>query len=308
MKILVTGGAGFIGSHLVDAYIAAGHDVVVVDDLSSGKEDYINEKAIFVEADLADAPAIETLFYDHGPFDLINHLAAQKSVTHSVEDPLHDADINIIGLLTLMQLAVKNGVKRVIFSSTGGAIYGAEVALPTPETAEALPASPYGITKLASEHYLRYYRSQGITTQVLRYSNVYGPRQDPFGEAGVVAIFCKKMLAGEAITIYGDGEQTRDFVYVKDVVAANLAATAYDKDGIWNIGTGKQTSVNQLAEKLVGLAKADGHTPGEIVHAEPRLGELKDSVVAIDKAKTDLGWSPAYTIEDGLSETLRSFA
>lgn len=303
-SILVTGGAGFIGSHLVDALVGVGHQVVIIDDLSSGSKNNINKNATFIEGDITDAHVVEKLFTTHGPFDTIFHLAAQKSVTASVRDPKHDANSNIIGSLTLLEAARANGTKRIIFSSTGGALYGDGVVLPTPEDARIEPLSPYGIAKYSIENYLRFYQSLGLQTQILRYSNVYGPRQDPHGEAGVVAIFCQKIIAGDDMTIFGDGTQTRDFIYVDDVVAANCAALASETSGTWNIGTGKETSVNDIAH---GLIKNNASSTSKITYAPPRLGELKRSCLDVKKARKELKWEPRVTLADGLRNTYNSF-
>ncbi|PIS07234.1 UDP-glucose 4-epimerase [Candidatus Berkelbacteria bacterium CG10_big_fil_rev_8_21_14_0_10_43_14] len=303
-KILVTGGAGFIGSHVVDALVERGHGVVVIDDLSSGTTQNINKQSTFVEGDITNARVVEKLFATCGPFDAIIHLAAQKSVTASVREPKHDANINIMGSLTLCEAAQKYGVKRIIFSSTGGALYGDGVALPTPEDARIEPLSPYGIAKLSIENYLRFYRETGMTTQILRYANVYGPRQDPHGEAGVVAIFCQKCIAGTDLTIFGDGTQTRDFIYVGDVVDANIAALKSASSGTWNIGTGKETSVNDLACGLIDTPKKSS---SKIIYAPARMGELKRSCLAITKAKKELMWDAQVSLADGLKNTYDSF-
>lgn len=304
MKILLTGGAGFIGSHIVDALIEQKHTVVVVDDLSSGKKEFVNNIASFVEADVTDFYRLENVFKKYGPFDIINHHAAQKSVSQSVKDPVFDAKINIIGTLNLLELATKNKVKKFIFASTGGAIYGDEVALPTPESALAEPSSPYGIAKLSAEHYLNYYQSQGMTTQILRYSNVYGPRQDPFGEAGVVAIFCQQIANHKSPTITGDGQQTRDFVYVGDIVEANVALINYNRSGTWNVGSGVETSINQIADSLVKIAKASLSPQ----HIAARPGEQKRSCLDASKIKNQLNWQAKTILQRGLEQTFQSFA
>ena len=223
MKILVTGGAGFIASHIVDAYIGKGHQVFVVDDLSSGRREFVNPKAKFYQADIRDSKKIHEIFVKEKP-EIVNHHAAQISVRNSVEDPINDAEINLLGLLNLLEEGRTVGVKKVIFASSGGVVYGEAKKLPTPENYHPLqPLSPYGVTKLASEYYLNFYReTYGIQSIALRYSNVYGPRQNPHGEAGVVAIFALKLLKDEVPIINGDGLQTRDYVYVGDVVSANL--------------------------------------------------------------------------------------
>src|SRR5579884_842476 len=223
MRILVTGGAGFIGSHTVDALVAAGHDVAVLDDLSSGRRDQVNPAARLHAADLRDAAAVSNLFGSERP-EVVYHLAAQMDVRRSVADPAFDASVNLVGFLNLIEAGRRNGLRRVIFASTGGAIYGEQERFPCDEEHPLRPVSPYGVAKLATEKYLYFYRAEyGLEYLALRYANVYGPRQDPHGEAGVVAIFCGRMLAGQPVTIFGDGEQTRDYVFVGDVVRANLA-------------------------------------------------------------------------------------
>lgn len=304
LKIIVTGGAGFIGSHLVDALLEIGHKVVVVDNLSSGRRDYINPKAVFVEGDIVEPNVVDKIVNEHYPIDAIFHLAAQKSVTESVKDPIYDANINIIGGLRVFEAAKKHQIKKIIFSSTGGALYGDGVGLPTPEDAKIAPQSPYGIAKYSLENYLRFYKSSGIITQILRYSNVYGPRQDPLGEAGVVAIFCQKMIRGEDIIIFGDGKQTRDFVFASDVVEANSRTLNIQKSGVWNIGAGKETSVNKIAEVLLASAK---HTKSKIVYQPARAGELKRSCLDNAKAKKELGWSPKVALSAGLEKTFQYY-
>jgi UDP-glucose 4-epimerase len=307
MKILVKDGAGFIGSHLVDALILRGDEVVVVDDLSSGKKEQVNSKATFHQVDMTDPEALREVFNQAGSFDSVSHLAAQKSVTESVKNPVLDAEINILGTLNLLQLAVEFKVKDIIFSSTGGALYGSGVTLPATEDSPIAPLAPYGISKYATEHYLRFFQSQGLKTKVLRYANVYGPRQDPFGEAGVVAIFCQKLVEGQPLTVFGSGEQARDFVYVSDIVFANLQAQAYDQSGVWNIGTSQYVSVNSLVEQLTTIASSEGYAPKEVVHAAPRAGEVDKISLDSSKAKLDLSWQPEVSFDQGLKETFVSF-
>jgi UDP-glucose 4-epimerase len=307
MKILVTGGAGFIGSHVVDAYIEAGHEVVILDNLVSGKKENINSQAKFVEGDITLKEVIEGVFHKCGPFDAVNHLAAQKSVTESVKDPIFDAQTNIIGSLNIFECARQNKVKKIIFSSTGGALYGDGVEIPTSEDAKIAPLSPYGISKYTVENYLRFYQEFGIKTAILRYANVYGPRQDPHGEAGVVAIFSQKVLNNEPIIIFGSGEQTRDFVYVKDVIKANLLAIETNESFICNIGTGQETSVNLLANQLKNIAQNEGLNVSEIIYKDARLGELQRSVLNITRAKEILNWQPEISFENGIKETMESF-
>lgn len=307
MNILVTGGAGFIGSHTVDALIADGHQVVVVDDLSSGKRQNLNSKVKLIEASITDAPVIDQIFTDNGPFEAIVHFAAQKSVTHSVDDPVEDANRNIIGSLVMLEAAKKHGTKQFIFSSTGGALYGEKAILPTPEDSPLHPVSPYGISKRSVEEYLSFYRRQGITTQILRYSNVYGPRQDPYGEAGVIAIFCQNLVQGEPMKVFGKGEQTRDFVYVADVASANLKALAAPKSGVWNIGTGQENSINAVLDELRSIGQEFDLTMKDIKYLPPRLGELDRSCLDAKLAEAELNWTSKVSLKEGLRETLRSF-
>lgn len=307
-KVLVTGGAGFIGSHIADAYLARGDEVWVVDDLSSGRRSNIPAEAKFVQADIGDA-GLETLFRRVGGFDVVNHHAAQIDVRKSVADPRADARINVSGLLNVLECARRHGTERVLFVSSGGVVYGEPEQRPTPETAPKLPLSPYGVSKLSAEFYLHYYRHvHGMDYAALRYSNVYGPRQDPHGEAGVVAIFSKRLEAQEPVTIFGDGEQTRDYVYVGDVVAANMLLserTLPAADGLdsraFNVGTGEETSVNTLAQTLMSIAERD--VPVEPAPARP--GELRHSCLDAGRLRA-FGWKPAGSLRDGLSRTYTS--
>lgn len=302
MTVLVTGGAGFIGSHVADAYIDAGHTVIIVDDLSTGSMKNVSPKATFYKFDIRDKQ-VRTIF-EHHKIDVVNHHAAQMDVRRSVEDPMYDASVNVIGGLNLLECCKQHGVKKFIFASTGGAIYGEQSRFPADEKHPARPLSPYGITKLATEKYLFYYNTLfGLQYVSLRYANVYGPRQNPHGEAGVVAIFAGRMLANSQPVINGDGKQTRDYVYVEDVVAANLAALKYTKSDTFNIGTGKETDVNRLFTKLCALTRstcAEKHGP-----AKP--GEQKRSVVDASKAKKLLRWKPRYSLVEGLQETVEFF-
>ena len=309
-RVLVTGGAGFIGSHVADAYLAQGHRVWVVDNLSSGRLENVSPGIEFVQMDIRDA-ALDDLFESVGGFDVVNHHAAQIDVRKSVMDPALDAGINVIGLLNVLQNALKHGTQRVIFVSSGGVVYGEPDVRPTPETAPKGPFSPYGVTKLTAEYYLHYYhRVHGLEYAAVRYSNVYGPRQDPFGEAGVVAIFSTRLLEQQPLTIFGDGEQTRDYVYVGDVVAANMAvteaelwpATGIDDRG-FNVGTGVETSVNRLAEEMMAVA---GRRV-EVKYAPARPGELLHS--SLDNTKLrGLGWAPGTSLSDGLRNTYNHIA
>ncbi|MGB9877254.1 MAG: SDR family oxidoreductase [bacterium] len=300
MRILITGGAGFIGSHIVDAYIDLGHSVTIVDDLSTGLEENINPKAKFYKLDIRDFQGLREIFQKEKP-EIVNHHAAQIDVRKSLRDFLFDADVNIIGSLNLLKLSLDYGVKKFIFASTGGAIYGEPLYLPADEKHPALPLSPYGAAKLAIEHYLYVFQQNfSLPFVALRYANVYGPRQNPLGEAGVVAIFTDKMVKGERPTIFGDGEQTRDFVYIKDVVSANILALERDKVGIFNIGTGKRTSVNEVFQKI---KQALGKEM-EPIYAEERKGEVRHIALDYSLAEKELGWRPKYDIDSGLKETI----
>jgi UDP-glucose 4-epimerase len=305
MRILVTGGAGFIGSHTVDALIKAdAGEVTILDDLSAGTRQQVNPKARLFQVDLRDAATVREIVARERP-EVIYHLAAQMDVRRSVADPAFDAQVNVVGFLNLIEAARAHGLRRVVFSSTGGAIYGEQDTFPAGEEHRRRPLSPYGIAKLATEAYLFYYRVQyGIEYLALRYGNVYGPRQDPHGEAGVVAIFCGKILAGHRCTIYGDGAQTRDYVFVGDVVRANVAAMNARASGIAiNIGTGIETSVNDLYSTLAAIA--DFPTAAE--HGPARPGEQKRSVISPALADRELGWRPATALRDGLGETFQYF-
>jgi UDP-glucose 4-epimerase len=312
-RALITGGAGFIGSHVADAFVAAQWDVTVADNLSSGRRENVPDAATFVDIDVTSPDAIRLV--RDGRFDVICHLAAQIDVRKSVADPVHDAAINVLGTLNIVEAVRASGGAgrtRVIFSSTGGALYGDFVSPPTLETAPKDPQSPYGIGKLSAEYYLAYYaRLHALDTVALRYANVYGPRQDPHGEAGVVAIFCSRILEGRPLTVFGDGRQTRDYVFVKDVARANLAAAtrdlppagALDARG-FNIGTGVETSVLDLARGLNRAAKATA----PIEHAPARTGEQQRSTLVITKAAEQLGWRPTVSLDAGLAETFQYFA
>ncbi|HWV56753.1 MAG TPA: NAD-dependent epimerase/dehydratase family protein [Longimicrobiales bacterium] len=309
-KVLVTGGAGFIGSHVAEAYLARGYRTWVVDDLSSGRAENVAPGIELIRMDIGD-DALDALFRDVGGFDIVNHHAAQIDVRRSVADPRADARINVDGFLNVLECSRRHGTKRFIFVSSGGVLYGEADVLPTPETSPKQPLSPYGVTKLTAEHYLHAYAHvHGMAYVALRYGNVYGPRQDPHGEAGVVAIFSNRLLAGEPLTVYGDGEQTRDYVYVGDVVAANLAATdaalpppGHLDDRAFNIGTGVGTSVNALADVLMEVA--DRRVP--VRHAPERPGELRHSVLDARRA-AQIGWTPRMTLREGLSRTFNHIA
>ena len=302
MKILVTGGAGFIGSHLVDRLVQEGHEVVVVDNLLTGKRRNLNKEARFYRLDIQSS-RLERVFNRERPL-LVMHLAAQVDVRRSVEDPIFDAQVNVLGTLNLLEQAVKYGTRKVIFASSGGAIYGEQDVFPAPESHPIRPLSPYGISKLNGEQYLAYYqRISGIQHVILRYSNVYGPRQDPEGEAGVVAIFTGKMLAGEQPIINGNGRQTRDFVFVDDVVEANLAVMGKEVQGIYNVGTAEETTVNELFRLLVELTNAGCKE----LHGPAKKGEQARSVVDISRLHQELGWEPKVPLREGLKRTVEFF-
>lgn len=301
-KILVTGGAGFIGSHVVDTYLEAGHSVVVVDNLATGKRENVNPAAAFYEVDIRNEKLGE-VFERERP-DVVNHHAAQASVPLSVARPGYDAEVNILGSLNLLEQARQHGVQRVIYASTGGAVYGEPQYLPCDEDHPARPLSPYGASKHTVEHYLQLYgQLYGLGYTILRYANVYGPRQDPYGEAGVISIFTDRMLAGEPATVHGDGLQERDFVYVGDCARANLAALEQGKDGIFNIGTGAGTTINDLFDRLAAIT---GY-PHPRQHGPARLGDVYRSYLSAGLAARELGWQPRFTLEDGLRETVDSF-
>ena len=296
MRAIVTGGAGFIGSHLVDALVARGDDVVVVDSLATGKRERLNNTATLVVGDIRDGSILDETFREARP-DVCFHLAAQADVRRSIEDPVFDGDVNVLGTVGVLEAARAHGA-QVVFSSTGGAIYG-ECERPAAEDSALQPISPYGTSKLAAEEYLRTYnRLYGTQHVALRYANVYGPRQDPHGEAGVVAIFFGRIASGEQPRIYGDGRQTRDYVYVGDVVEATLRATE-KAGGVFNVGTGQETSVVELYNACRRVSGADL----EPEFAEARLGELARSVLDPARAVSELGFHADVSLEDGLART-----
>jgi UDP-glucose 4-epimerase len=302
MKILVTGGAGFIASHVADAYIAEGHDVVIVDNLSMGKKENINPKAMFVQMDIRDEKLRD--IFEKERFDIVNHHAAQMDVRKSVDNPSYDASVNVLGSINLLENSRKYGVKKFIFASTGGAVYGEQDYFPADEEHPQRPLSPYGITKLTVEKYLFYYHAvYGLENVILRYANVYGPRQNPHGEAGVVAIFTKKMLAHEQPIINGDGNQTRDYVFVEDVVAANLIALKLNGTHTYNIGTGIESTVNDIFRHLKEFT---GSSCAE-KHGEEKKGEQRRSVLTSAKIQNECGWTPKTSLRDGLKKTVEYF-
>ncbi len=302
MRILVTGGAGFIGSHVADALIGLGHDVHVMDDLSSGFERNVPAGATFHRADIRSTQAAD-LIRAHRPQVLVHH-AAQMDVRRSVADPRLDASINVDGFLNLMEAGREGGLQKVVFASTGGAIYGDPEYVPQDESHPLRPLSPYGITKLVTEKYLYFYeQTHGIRFAILRYGNIYGPRQNPHGEAGVIAIFAEKMLDREQPVVNGDGSQTRDYVFVGDVVRANLAVLEHEQSGIFNVGTGVETDVVTLFRTINDYT--GGHTDERHVAAKP--GEQMRSVLSYAHTQQALGWQPQVSIADGLRTTVDWF-
>ena len=303
MKILVTGGAGFIGSHVVDAYIEAGHQVAVVDDLSTGRPSNLNQQAAFYKVDIR-SPELRQVFDGFRP-EVVNHHAAQMDVRRSVADPRFDADINILGSINVLECAREYGVRTVIYISSGGAVYGEPVFLPCTEEHPVDPICPYGASKHVVEQYLYIYRQvYGLDYTVLRYPNVFGPRQDPRGEAGVVAIFTRQMLGDEQVVINGDGEQQRDFVYVADCVSANLLTLDNGSRGrIYNLGQGIGTSINEIFEHL----KAITGYRRDAVHGPPKAGETYRIYCDASRARQELGWEPTVDLEEGLRCTVAHF-
>lgn len=301
MKILITGGAGFIASHIQDAYIQAGHEVAVVDNLVTGNKRNLNPKAKFYEEDI-NSPKIQEIFKSFKPH-FVNHHEAQMDVRRSVADPAYDAKVNVLGFINLLEAARLNQVSKFIFASSGGAVYGEQDFFPADESHPCRPLSPYGLTKWVGEEYMKLYeRLYGIQSVALRYANIYGPRQNPHGEAGVVAIFCQKLLAGQTPTINGDGKQTRDYVFVEDVVRANLAALDFPKSSTFNIGTGIESSVNDLADVLARLAGK-----GKFEHGPAKAGEQLRSVILAAKANEGLNWNAVVKLGDGLKKTFSWF-
>ena len=302
MKIVVTGGAGFIASHIVDAYIADGHEVHIADDFSTGREANVNGKAVVHRLDIANSDTVK-LITNLKP-DVLNHHAAQMDVRRSVADPAFDARVNIIGFVNLLQGCVEAGVKKVIFASSGGAVYGDKEPIPAAEAHPTAPLSPYGVSKRTGELYLDYYyMAFGLPYVALRYANVYGPRQSSKGEAGVVAIFIDRLLSENSPIINGDGKQTRDYVFVGDVVAANLAALRTPFIGAVNIGTGQETDVVTICRSLcAGLGKSI-----EATHGPAKTGEQRRSCLAVGFAAKVLGWRPVTSLDQGLQKTIASW-
>ena len=299
MKVLVTGGAGFIASHIVDAYVERGHEVFIFDDLSTGQKSNLNPKATFLEVDIADAKAVKLI--EQIKPDLLNHHAAQMDVRHSVADPQFDARVNILGFINLLEACKNAGTKKVIFASSGGAVYGEQDVFPAPEEHPTRPSSPYGVSKRTGELYLSYYRQAfGLPYIALRYANVYGPRQSNKGEAGVVAIFISLLLAGKSAMINGDGKQTRDYVYVGDVAAASVAALESPYVGEINIGTGVETDVVTLFQSL----RQGAGSKLEASHGPAKIGEQRRSCLAAQRAADIFGWRPQVSLREGLERTI----
>ena len=302
MKILVTGGAGFIASHITDAFIDEKHEVVILDDLSTGFEKNVNPKAKFVKLNICDIELSK--LFENEKFDVVNHHAAQMDVRRSVADPAFDASTNILGTINLLQNSVKHGVKKFMFASTGGAVYGEQEYYPADENHPMNPLSPYGISKLSVEKYLYfYYNEYKLKYTILRYANIYGPRQNPFGEAGVVAIFSSRLLKGEQPVINGTGIQTRDYVFVKDVVKANLLTLSDDKNETYNVGTEIETNVNdlfKLLNEIVGKGQVEKHGPAA-------AGEQMRSVISSEKLYKKYNWKPGITLDKGLKKTVDYF-
>ena len=300
MKVLVTGGAGFIGSALVDRLVGLGYQTVVVDDLSSVCPDDVPRQVAFYRADIRDGLALDEVLAREKP-EVVSHHAAQVSVRESAADPAHDASVNVVGLLNLLQACARHGVKRFVFASSGGAIYGEQEQFPADENHPLRPVSPYGVTKLASEHYLRCFQMMhGLPFLALRYANVYGPPQCHRGESGVVALFADRLLRSESVRINGDGFQTRDFVYLDDVVEANVLAIGSSRQGIFNVGTGVETSVNGL---FAHLQRLTGNF-ADPEYAPAMAGEQRRSALDAARIARQLGWKPRTSLVDGLAQTV----
>ncbi len=303
VKVIVTGGAGFIGSNIVDALLEKGMVPIVIDDLSTGKRENVDERALMYEQDTRDIAGLDKIFAEHRP-QYVLHLAAQISVSRSVREPIYDEDVNVKGTLNILEMCVKYDVEKLVFTSSGGVMYGENPPFPTPESVCPDPVSPYGISKLSGEKYVKFYGwEKGLRYTILRYGNVYGPRQSPDGEAGVIAIFAKRMLNGQKVTINGDGEYIRDYVYVKDVVNANILSMEKGDGEIFNIGTSVGKSVNDVFNAL----KEHIYYPLEPVYGPPRPGDLRKSLLDNSRAKEVLNWHPKYSFSDGLKETVKFF-
>jgi UDP-glucose 4-epimerase len=302
IKVLVTGGAGFIGSHLVDRLVQEGNEVVVIDNLSTGKRKQVNKKAQFYKMDIR-SKRIERVFRKERPL-IVVHLAAQMNVRLSTEDPVFDAEVNILGTINLLEHAVKNGVRKVSFASSGGAVYGEQEVFPAAESHRTDPLSPYGISKLAGEKYLAYYtNTTGLRHAIMRFGNVYGPRQEPEGEAGVIAIFSKLMLDGGQPIINGTGKQTRDFVYVDDVVESLMVTMDEDIQGIFNVGTGQEATVNEC----YGIIKELTNSSCKDLYGAAKKGEQFRSVLDVRKLREGFDWEPQVSLAEGLKMTVEFF-
>ncbi len=315
MRILITGGAGFIGGHIADSLTATGYEIAIIDNLSTGERQNFPGSARFFEIDVTNATAVKNALEEFKP-EAVCHQAAQMSVSRSVREPDFDAEVNILGLINVLKAAAEVGTKRFVFASSGGVLYG-EVTEPAPETTTPNPVSPYGISKWAGERYLQFFSNEhGMNTVALRYSNVYGPRQNPHGEAGVVAIFCTKMLAGERASVNGDGIYIRDYVYVNDVVNANVKALTGNSTGFsaFNVGTGIPTDVNQLADALKLNCQEELKqreltvTVPEVAHGPARAGDLRSNLISFEKIQAELDWEPKTKVEEGLKATATWFA
>ncbi|MDR0617168.1 MAG: NAD-dependent epimerase/dehydratase family protein [Endomicrobium sp.] len=303
MKVLVTGGAGFIGSNIVDALLEKKHSIVVIDNLSSGKKENVNKQSKFYKVDICDQKKVLEIFKQEKPQIVIHH-AAQIDVRKSVADPVFDVNVNIIGSINILGACVQTKVKKIIFASSGGTIYGECKAVAPKEDSMPAALSPYGISKNSVENYIKFYSDiYGLEYTILRYGNVFGPRQDPYGEAGVVAIFAQRMLKNEGIRVFGDGKQMRDYVYVSDVVYANVKSLTKGKNEVINIGTSKTTSVNKLVEVM---SKVSGYKK-KAIRKPKRVGELFKSFLNINRAKKVLGWTPKVSLDNGIKVTVEYF-
>jgi len=302
MNVLVTGGAGFIGSHVVDRFVQEGHQVSVIDNLSTGKRKNVNREAVLYKTDIRGS-RLDRIFKRERPVVIV-HLAAQMNVRRSTEDPMFDANVNILGTINLLQLSVKYGVRKVVFASSGGAVYGEQHQFPAPETHPTSPLSPYGISKLSCEYYLEYFRYvTGLHYAALRFGNVYGPRQNPEGEAGVIAIFSQQLLKGQDILINGNGLQTRDYVYVRDVVEAVMTVSDQHVNGIYNVGTGEETTVNDIFTRLKTLTQVECKE----LHGPAKKGEQLRSVLDCSKLTEETSWEPSVSLAEGFAETVEFF-
>jgi len=303
MNILVTGGAGFIGSHTADACVEHGHNVVVVDSLFTGNREFVPAEATFYQVDIRDFESIQQIVWNHD-IEAIFHFAAHMDARAAVNQPVHDADMNVRGSIHILEAARHHGVKQVIMASTGGVMYGEHAPIPTPESEMERPNTPYAVSKLSMEKYAQYYQDAfGINYAALRYSNVYGPRQNSRGEAGVIAIFTDRLLSGEPCTIFGDGTITRDFIHVSDVTAANMTALQREVTGVFNISTAQETSVNTVYETVAQEVGID--TPAE--HGAAKPGEQSRSCLAYDKWHTATGWTPHFSFPEGVKDTVAWF-